>query len=608
MLDRKIEKIKGRICPMSKQIPTNRFAYFIYFVLKQRLLFAAFFVACFASALSSSVWPFITGKIIDALSDYKFEKKDIFLHMHSIFVTAICFWIFLELLSRLQGFIAARIYPVFESHIRMSIFEHANSHSHNYFANNFSGSIANRISDLPRSSSIVIDFIFNNMIPLIISIIISSVLFLYLDMTLSIILIGWLFAHLGICTIVGSKAAELSRNHSESRTQLQGRIVDTLQNHLNVKLYTKQIFEIANIKNAQNDEINKNHATLFFIERAKVVLGILAIISLLSLLYFTIRFWQKDILTLGDMIFVFNSALNILTLAWSTTVEMAYLFRELGVIKQGLKIVQDPLDITEKDDAPDLDVNNGKIEFLKVTFRYKRNNNVFKEKTLTINGGQKVGLVGLSGSGKTTFAHLVLRLFDIDSGQILIDNQDISKVTLKSLRDSICLIPQEPMLFHRSIIENIRYSSEDASDEEVIEASIKANCHEFIMNLEDGYDTIVGEKASKISGGQKQRIAIARAILKDAPILIMDEATSALDSYTEKQISDSINILSKDRTTIIIAHRLSTLKEVDRILVFDSGTIVEDGTHSELLAMHDGHYAMLWRMQASGVLPDHLEK
>jgi ATP-binding cassette subfamily B protein len=588
-------------------IPASRFSYFLYFIARQKLHFIAFFVACFASALSSSIWPFITGKIVDALAGYDLEKSEVFVHMGGLFGTAVCFWVFLEVLSRLQGFIAARIYPVFEADIRMAIFEYANSHSHTYFANNYAGSIANRISDLPRSSSIVIDFVFNNMIPLIISIIISSMLFLHLNVMLSLILIGWLVAHLGICTIVGAKAAELSRVHSEARTQLQGRIVDTLQNHLNVKLYTKHYFEIANIKNAQDDESRKNRATLFFIEKAKVVLGVLAIISLLSLLYLTIRFWQNDALTLGDTIFVFNSALNILSLAWSTTVEMAYLFRELGVIKQGLKIVQDPVDIIDQDGAKELHVTRGKIEFVKVTFRYKRNDNVFKEKTLTIEGGQKVGLVGLSGSGKTTFAHLVLRLFDIDSGQILIDGQDISKVTLKSLRDSICMIPQEPMLFHRSIIENIRYSSEDATDEEVIEASIKANCHEFIMNLEDGYDALVGEKASKISGGQKQRIAIARAILKDAPILIMDEATSALDSYTEKQIADSINLLSQDRTTIIIAHRLSTLKELDRILVFNGGTIVEDGTHEELLAKN-GHYAMLWRMHTAGVLPASLEK
>lgn len=591
--------------PMST-IPDQRLGYFIHFIKKQKINFIVFLIACLATALSSSVWPYITGKIIDALSGYNGDKYLIFDQLGYLFAYAMAFWIFLEILTRLQGFASATIYPNFEANIRMTTFEYVNRHSHTYFSNNFVGSIANRISDLPRSSSIVIDFVFNNLIPLVVSIMISSLLFMHLDFTLSLILLGWLSIHLAICGVAGARAAELSRIQSEARTHLQGRIVDTLNNHLNVKLYTKQYFEVENVRSSQDDEIAKNRTTLFYIEKFKLFLSLLALISLTSLFYLTIKFWQSDRISLGDMIFVFTSTLNILALAFSATVEMAYLFRELGVIKQALKIVKDPIDIVEEENANELIVPKGKIEFIKVNFKYRHNNNIFKEKTLTIEGGQKIGLVGLSGSGKTTFAHLILRLFNIESGAIKIDGFDISEVTLKSLRDNICLIPQEPMLFHRSIIDNIRYSSEDATDEEVIDASIKANCHEFIMNLEDGYDTMVGEKASKISGGQKQRIAIARAILKDAPILIMDEATSALDSYTEKQIQDSIRVLSQNKTTIIIAHRLSTLLEMDRILVFDKGTIIEDGNHKELLAKK-GHYAMLWRMQTAGLLPDSLD-
>lgn len=587
-------------------MPSQRLKFFLYFIAKQRINFLIFLMSCFATALSSAVWPYITGQVIDTLSTYAGDKMNLFHELGHSFVFVLLFWIFLEIMTRIQGFTAAGIYPRFEANIRMSTFEYVNRHSHTYFSNNYVGNIANRISDLPRSSSIVIDFVFNNMIPLIVSIIIASALFMELDIKLSAILMSWLSLHLILCTVAGAKAAELSRVHSEARSYLQGKIVDTLNNHLNVKLFTKYFFEVENVRSSQDQEILKNKKTLFYIEKFKVVLSILAFISLTTLFYTTIHFWQIDAISLGDMIFVFTATLNILTLAWTATVEMAYLFRELGVIKQGLKIIKDPIDIKDEDDAQDLDIKKGKIEFNKVTFKYKHNDNVFKEKTLTIEGGQKVGLVGLSGSGKTTFAHLLLRLFNISQGTIKIDGQDIRKVTLKSLRDSITLIPQEPMLFHRSIMDNIRYSSLDATDEEVIDASIKANCHEFIMNLEEGYDTLVGEKAAKLSGGQKQRIAIARAILKDSPMLIMDEATSALDSYTEKQIQDSLKLLSKDKTTIIIAHRLSTLLEMDRILVFDQGTIIEDGNHKELLEKN-GHYAMLWRMQTAGLLPDSLD-
>ncbi len=224
---------------------------------------------------------------------------------------------------------------------------------------------------------------------------------------------------------------------------------------------------------------------------------------------------------------------------------------------------------------------------------------------------QKVGLVGFSGSGKSTFVNLMLRLFEPTSGVISIDGQDIQQVTQDSLRESISLIPQDPMLFHRSLMENIRYGKLDASDEEVIEAAKKANAHEFILRTEEGYDSLVGERGVKLSGGQRQRIAIARAILKDSPILILDEATSSLDSITEKKIQDGLERLMEKKTVIVVAHRLSTISDMDRILVFDDGEIIEDGSHQELLenkstdgSDRTGHYAKLWNMQAGGFLPE----
>ena len=222
---------------------------------------------------------------------------------------------------------------------------------------------------------------------------------------------------------------------------------------------------------------------------------------------------------------------------------------------------------------------------------------------MIIPGGQKVGLVGFSGSGKTTFVNLIVRLFDLSSGVIKIDNQNIKEVTQSSLRENIGFIPQDPILFHRSLMENIRYGNVNASDDEVIQAAIKAHAHEFITLTKDGYHSLVGERGVKLSGGQRQRISIARAILKNAPILILDEATSALDSVTEAYIQDSLAILMQGKTVIIIAHRLSTLLEMDRILVFDQGKIVEDGTHLELLAKN-GLYKILWGAQVGGFLLD----
>ena len=213
-----------------------------------------------------------------------------------------------------------------------------------------------------------------------------------------------------------------------------------------------------------------------------------------------------------------------------------------------------------------------------------------------------MGLVGFSGSGKSTFVNLILRLFDIESGQILIDGQDIQEITQESLREHIGLIPQDISLFHRTLLENISYGAPKASKAEVIEASKKAHCHEFITQLQDGYQSLVGERGIKLSGGQRQRIAIARALLKNAPILILDEATSALDSVTESYIQEALHLLMQGKTTLVIAHRLSTLSAMDRILVFNKGRIIEDGTHIQLLRQN-GHYTRMWQMQAGGFMP-----
>ena len=228
---------------------------------------------------------------------------------------------------------------------------------------------------------------------------------------------------------------------------------------------------------------------------------------------------------------------------------------------------------------------------------------MFQDLCVTIRPGEKIGLVGFSGSGKSTMLNLLLRLFEPQSGSILLDGQDIQTVSQESLRAAIAMIPQDPMLFHRTLMENIRYGRLDASDEEVIEAATKAHAHEFILDTEDGYESLVGERGVKLSGGQRQRITLARAVLKDAAILVLDEATSSLDSVTERHIQESLSYLMQDKTVMVIAHRLSTLSHLDRILVFHNGLIVEDASHAELLA-NKGHYAKLWSMQAGGFLPD----
>jgi ATP-binding cassette subfamily B protein len=263
----------------------------------------------------------------------------------------------------------------------------------------------------------------------------------------------------------------------------------------------------------------------------------------------------------------------------------------MGLAKAAYSVMKDPSDLGDISPAKELILQKGEITFENVFFNYG-GKKLFENKQ----GGERVGLVGYSGAGKTTFASLILRISPLDQGRILIDGQDIAKVTLESLRKNIALIPQDPVLFHRTLRENIAYGNPLASEEEVLQASKWAHCHEFITAMPQGYETLVGERGAKLSGGEKQRIAIARAFLANSPILILDEATSSLDSLTESLIQESLLGLMKHRTTLVIAHRLSTLANMDRILVFHDGKIVEEGTHDSLLA-HKGHYANLWKKQ-----------
>lgn len=278
-------------------------------------------------------------------------------------------------------------------------------------------------------------------------------------------------------------------------------------------------------------------------------------------------------------------------------------FEYLGNISDGVSVFVQSHEIVDQPDAPALRIERGEIEFDDVSFTYKEGLPVFENLSVTIAPKQQVGLVGFSGSGKSTFVNLMLRLFEAQGGAIRIDGQNILEVTQDSLRENISMIPQDPQLFHRSLMENIRYGRLEASDDEVIAAAKKAHAHEFIMQTEKQYDSLVGERGVKLSGGQRQRISIARAILKDSPILILDEATSSLDSHTEKKIQLGLETLMQGRTVVVIAHRLSTISHMDRILVFDQGRIVEDGSHQQLL-LRDGHYAHLWNMQAGGFLPE----
>lgn len=554
--------------------------------------------------LDHIAWPQIISIIVDILGAYQGNKEDIWDAISWVVLLGGVLWLIIEFSMRASGILLARIMPKFEANIRMAMFEYVSRQSHTYFANNYSGSLSNKINDLPRSSSAIISMMITTIVPALATIIIMSAMFAWLYPMFGALIFLWVLIHMGISLFTASRAQDLSNEHAESRSSLAGQIVDSFTNNIIVRIFARRRHELSRISESQYDEKKKHVMSLMYVEKVKVWLGVFCFLFVgVFMTWLQIYTYKNGIISIGDLIFTFQGSVNVVMVTWWVGHDLPRMFQEIGVCQQAFNIMQAPIQIQDYRDAEQLKITRGEIRFQDVTFRYERNNNIFNDQNVVIKPGQNVGLVGFSGSGKTTFVNLILRYFDITSGQIMIDNQDISRVTQDSLRDQIVMIPQEPMMFHRTLMENIRYGNLNATDEEVIEASKNARCHEFIMKLKDGYHTIVGERGLKISGGQRQRIAIARAMLKKGRILIMDEATSALDSVTERYIQESITEMSQGKTTLIIAHRLSTLGSMDRILVFKDGHIVEDGSHEELMS-GGKHYRLLWEMQRDGFLPE----
>lgn len=410
------------------------------------------------------------------------------------------------------------------------------------------------------------------------------------------------------------KVSKLAKKTTDSQHEAMGFISDKITNIFSLFSFASRSRELKQISHfLQNDTAKKDYDWVRYELKMAFVGIFFYAIMLISLFLFMIHLRRINAITIGDFVFVMTVTFFIVDNIWKLTSEVGDFLGKVGDFKSSFSILQTPQDIIDKSGAKDLKVTRGEINFRNLSFGYKDGKKIFDHLNLHIKAGEKVGLVGYSGAGKSTLVSLLLKNFQTNGGDILIDNQSIYDCSSDSLRSQIALIPQDTMLFHRSIGENIGYAKENANQSEIENAAKKAYIHEFITSLPEGYDTLVGERGIKLSGGQRQRIAIARAILKDAPILILDEATSSLDSHTENHVQESLNLLIDDKskitkkTVIAVAHRLSTLKHMDRIIVLDKRKIIEDGTHEELLKI-GGYYQSMWNMQAGGFLPESLEE
>lgn len=552
------------------------------------------------NAIDLSLWPYISKLLIDKLTVT--PRELVISETWPIALLLIIFTILPGMVWRLCDFSWMNLTPALKKKITSESMDYAMQHSHNYFQNNFSGSLANKVRDLANSTPPMLGRILYSFLNVTLSLIIAFITLFTVHKIFAFGLIIWAAIFIFMALKAAKIVNPLSIATADQQTKIMGSLVDILSNISNVRFFNGSRYESNRIKALQDDYTTLSKRRNLFLIKFYIIHAITFSAYFVFCIVTLIWLYSQNLVTLGDFLLLFTINNWIIHLMWMSANELNGFLEDVGTINQALSVVNEALQITDESNAKNLAANRGEIIFKNVNFAYKDSTPLFHEKNITIKPGEKIGLVGHSGGGKTTFVNLILRFFDLNSGHILIDGQDISKVTQESLRNAIGMIPQDPSLFHRTLLENISYGSNEENSA-IIEAAKKAHAHEFIEKLPLGYDSLVGERGVKLSGGQRQRIAIARAFLKDAPILILDEATSQLDSITENLIQESLAKLMKNKTTIVIAHRLSTLKHMDRILVFDKGEIIEDGSHQTLLDLN-GTYKKLWDSQVGGFIAD----
>jgi len=570
--------------------------FILHHLLRWRLHFGLLFTLVVASAACGTGQQYVLKQFVDAMA-WPSDASTVVTGVLLLFLGLIAAE---SVLARLTGWFACRATVGVGVDLRLELFDVLSAQSMRYFAENLAGSLGQRLTATAGNFGALINTLIWRIIPPVVDVGGAVIIFSTIDGGLTAALLVFVVAVTVGLIVFGERGRPLHRAYSGAAATVAGDLVDTITNMWTVKAFSARRREWERLRTGFEAEAVAQRRSWMYLEIARLLHDLALWIMAAGILTWAVTLWSRGHASPGDVVVVASLTLRILHSSKDMALSLVDVAQHVGFIEETLAVVAKPRTVADQPGAPALVCSAGRVELRNVSFGYGSGRRALENVSLIIPAGQKVGIVGPSGAGKSTLVHLLQRLHDVERGTILIDGTPIKAVRQDSLRDILAVVPQEISLLHRSVMENIRFARPEADDTAVFAAARAAACDGFIRHLSHGYDTLVGERGAKLSGGQRQRIGIARAFLKDAPIILFDEATSALDTESEMAIQAALVEIMRTRTVVAVAHRLSTLTSFDRILVIDQGRVVEDGTATDLRRA-GGVFAQMWRLQAEGL-------
>ncbi len=571
-------------------------AFILYYVRAWRWHFAALMTMVVLAASCAVALQYEMKLLVDAMARVPQQVDAAWLAL-AVFISLVAIE---SVMWRLSGWLGCRTTIGVGVQVRLDLFNHLSRQSMRYFADNLAGSLGHRITGTAGNFGALTNTLMWRIAPPMVDFIGALVIFRLVNWHMAVAMGAYVVIVTSGLILLGERGRPLHSAYAAKANVVGGQLIDIISNMWAVKAFSAREREWRRLRERFEDEAGAQRTSWMYTEKVRVAYDVVLWLMAAGMLAWAVYQWTRRTITPGDVVVVSALTFRILHGSRDVALSLVDLVQQFGYIDDTLHVIGKVPTVVDSNDARVMQRHRGSVEFRNVSFHYDRRDETLRDFSLYVPPGQKLGVAGPSGAGKSTLINLMQRLYDVHSGAVLIDGQPVERIKQDSLRASLSVVPQEISLFHRTIMENIRFGRPDASDEEVIEAARAACCDDFARRLPEGYDTIVGERGVKLSGGQRQRIGIARAFLKNAPILIMDEATSALDTESEMQIQRNLIEKLHGRTVIAVAHRLSTLAGFDRIIVVVDGVIVEEGTAAELRARH-GVFEKLWRLQTEGV-------